>query len=145
MFCKWFWRHLVVRVSACPCRVSILRIFNSDCILQLNAAADFSNRGRWQRMAVSLWTFYIPKTLIYQQLILFTFYWLNLGTCFFWFFSFLAMIVFFFFRIYIYCGVSCLHCLESSRLGCSIEVVLDGEKNCMAFFLCANVIERFML
>lgn len=130
VFCNLFWRQLVLRVSACPCRV--LRIVKSDCILQLNAAGDFSNRWRWQRMAVSSWTFYIPKSHIYQELILYPFHWLNLGTHFFWLFSFLAMIVFSFFLIYIYCRVNCLHCLESSKPGSSCS--WWRKNSCMAFF-----------
>lgn len=115
--------------GVCLPEFTVLSIFKSDCILRLNAAGDFSNRWRWKRMAVSSWTFYITKNHIYQQLILFPFHWLNLGTSFFKIFLFfVAMVVFSFFKIYICCRVSCLHCLGCSRLGFSIGVVLDGEK-----------------
>lgn len=54
-----FWKYLVV-YGVCLPEFAILRLFKSDCILQLNAAGDFSNRGRWRIMTVYSRTVYIP-------------------------------------------------------------------------------------
>lgn len=73
--------------------------------------------------------FTYSKTIYTSNSFYFHFTGSTLGLAFLDFSLFLQWLFFpIFLKIDVYCSMSCLHCLENSRLGSSIGVVLDGEK-----------------
>lgn len=72
--------------------------------------------------------FTYSKTIYTSNSFYFHFTGSTLGLAFLDFSLFLQWLFFpIFLKIDVYCSMSCLHCLENSRLGSSIGVVLDGE------------------